>query len=120
MDYIHLTGYKTFKDIHLKLSSINILIGANGSGKSNFMSFFDFLNRLYNRSLREYIALKGGEDKMLFQGKKATDEISFKIEFDNGQNGYSVVLKLGSDGFILHSKVISKMTFIICIVMGLI
>ena len=37
MDYIHLTGYKTFKDIHLKLSSINILIGAHGSGKSNFM-----------------------------------------------------------------------------------
>ena len=106
MDYIHLTGYKTFKDIHLKLSSINILIGANGSGKSNFMSFFDFLNRLYNRSLREYIALKGGEDKMLFQGKKATDEISFKIEFDNGQNGYSVVLKLGSDGFIFNKEIL--------------
>jgi hypothetical protein len=26
----HLTGYKTFKDIHLYLSPINILIGANG------------------------------------------------------------------------------------------
>ena len=104
MDYIHLTGYKTFKDIHLDLSPINILIGANGSGKSNFMSFFDFLNRLYNRSLREYIALKGGEDKMLFQGKKVTDEISFKIEFDNGQNGYSVVLKLGEEGFVFNKE----------------
>ena len=106
MNHLHLTGYKTFKDTHLDLSSINILIGANGSGKSNFMSFFDFLNRLYNRSLREYIALKGGEDKMLFQGKKATDEISFKIEFDNGQNGYSVVLKLGSDGFVFNKEIL--------------
>ena len=60
MDYIHLTGYKTFKNIQLDLSPINILIGANGSGKSNFISFFELLNRLYNRSLREYIALKGG------------------------------------------------------------
>lgn len=106
MDYIHLTGYKTFKDIHLDLSPINILIGANGSGKSNFMSFFDFLNRLYNRSLREYIALKGGEDRMLFQGKKVTDEIFFKIEFDNGKNGYSVLLKLGNDGFIFNKEIL--------------
>ena len=36
MNNLHLKGYKTFKDIHLELSSINILIGANGSGKSNF------------------------------------------------------------------------------------
>jgi len=55
MNYLHLTGYKTFKNIQLDLSPINILIGAN---------------RLYNRSLREYIALKGGEDKMLFRGKR--------------------------------------------------
>lgn len=66
MNNLHLTGYKTFKDIHLNLSPINIFIGANGSGKSNFISFFELLNRLYNRSLREYIALKGGEDKLLF------------------------------------------------------
>ena len=105
MDYIHLTGYKTFKDIHLELSSINILIGANGSGKSNFMSFFDFLNRLYNCSLREYIALKGGEDKMLFQGKKVTDEIAFKLTFERA-NTYEVVLKIGDNGFIFNKEVI--------------
>jgi len=71
MNHLHLTGYKTFKDIQLDLSPINILIGANGSGKSNFISFFELLNRLYNRSLREYIALKGGEDKMLFPRKES-------------------------------------------------
>ena len=105
MNNLHLIGYKTFKDIHLELSSINILIGANGSGKSNFMSFFDFLNRLYNRSLREYIALKGGEDKMLFQGKKVTDEIAFKLTFERA-NTYEVVLKIGDNGFIFNKEVI--------------
>ena len=34
MNHLHLTGYKTFKDMQLYLSPINILIGANGSGKS--------------------------------------------------------------------------------------
>lgn len=100
MDYIEINGYKSIKKAKVKLAPINILIGANGSGKSNFISFFDFLNRLYNRKLNEYIALKGGENKILHKGKKQTDTISFKMEFGNGQNGYSASLQSGTDGFV--------------------
>lgn len=100
MDYIEINGYKSIKKARIDLAPINLLIGANGSGKSNFISFFDFLNRLYNRKLNEYIALKGGENKILYNGKKQTDRISFKMEFDNGQNGYSAVLQSGTDGFV--------------------
>ena len=66
MDYIEIKGYKSIKEAKVEIAPINILIGANGSGKSNFISFFDFLNKLYNRNLAEYIALKGGEDKILY------------------------------------------------------
>jgi len=100
MDYIQIKGYKSIKEARIDLAPINILIGANGSGKSNFISFFDFLNRLYNRNLKEYIALKGGENKLLHKGKKITDEISFKMEFDNGVNGYSAKLKSAANGFV--------------------
>lgn len=100
MDYIEIGGYKSIKNVNIELTAINIFIGANGSGKSNFISFFDFLNKLYNRKLNEYVALKGGDNKILHKGKKNTDTISFKIEFDNGQNGYGVRLKSGTDGFI--------------------
>ncbi len=86
MDYIEISGYKSIKEARVKHAPINILIGANGSGKSNFISFFDFLNRLYNRNLNDYIALKGGDNKILHNGKKNTDTISFKMEFDGGQN----------------------------------
>jgi predicted ATPase len=117
MDYIEIKGYKSIKNARVNLAPINILIGANGSGKSNFISFFDFLNKLYNRKLNEYIALKGGDNKILYKGKKNTDTISFKIEFDNGNNGYSATLKSGTDSFIFlredlifrgHSKDISR------------
>jgi len=81
MDYIEIKGYKSIKDARIDLAPINILIGANGSGKSNFVSFFDFLNKLYNRKLNEYIALKGGDDKILHRGIKNSNTISFKIEF---------------------------------------
>ncbi len=100
MDYIEINGYKSIKKAKIDLAPINILIGANGSGKSNFVSFFDFLNRLYNRKLNEYVALNGGENKILHKGKKNTDTISFKMEFGNGQNGYSARLQSGTDGFV--------------------
>jgi predicted ATPase len=104
MDYIEINGYKSIKKVRIDLTPINILIGANGSGKSNFISFFDFLNRLCNRKLNEYIALKGGDNKVLHKGKKQTDTISFKMEFGNGQNGYSASLKSGTDGFVFLSE----------------
>lgn len=100
MDYIKINGYKSIKEAKVDLAPINILIGANGSGKSNFISFFDFLNRLYNRKLNEYIALKGGDDKILHKGKKNTERISFDVEFGNGKNGYSAILQSGADGFV--------------------
>jgi predicted ATPase len=100
MDYIEISGYKSIKNVRIDLTPINILIGANGSGKSNFISFFDFLNRLYNKKLNEYIALKGGDNKILHKGKKTTDIISFKMEFDNGKNGYSAKIQSGTDGFV--------------------
>ena len=79
MDYLEITGYKSIKYQKVELSPINILIGANGSGKSNFISFFDFLHELYNQNINDYIGLNGGANKILHKGKKQTYSISFKI-----------------------------------------
>lgn len=103
MDYIEIRGYKSIKDAKVEFRSINILIGANGSGKTNFLSFFEFLNRLYKRSLGDYIAKKGA-DKLLYRGPKITDTINFKTEFNNKLNGYSASLELGNDGFIFTDE----------------
>lgn len=100
MDYIEIEGYKSIRKSRVDLGPINILIGANGSGKSNFLSFFDFLNVLYRRSLSEYVALKGA-DKLLHKGPSVTNTISFRVEFGNGTNGYKVRLQLGDNGFIV-------------------
>lgn len=76
MDYLEIKGYKSIKSTRIDFAPINILIGANGSGKSNFISFFDFLNRVYNKKINDYIALNGGDNKFLHKGKKQTDNIS--------------------------------------------
>jgi predicted ATPase len=104
MDYIEINGYKSIKTARIELGSINILIGSNGSGKSNLISFFEFLNNLYNRRLTEYVASKGGEEKLLHKGSSNTNEISFTIEFQNGQNGYSATLQKADEGFIFSHE----------------
>ena len=104
MDYIEIQGYKSIKYVKLDLAPINILIGANGSGKSNFISFFEFLNKLYERNLQEYIALKGGQEKILFQGSKVTDKISSHISFHNGVNGYSFTVQAGEGDMVFTSE----------------
>ena len=43
MDRISVKGYKSFKDLSLELRKINLLIGSNGAGKSNFLSLFELL-----------------------------------------------------------------------------
>ncbi len=104
MDYIHIKGYKSIKDAKVELRPINILIGANGSGKSNFLSFFEFLNNLFERKLTEYIALNGGEDKFLYHSSKVTEQIESTLSFNNEVNGYSFILEKGTDGLIFTKE----------------
>ena len=47
LDWITVKGFKSIKSIEeLELRPINILIGANGAGKSNFIGVFSFLNAI--------------------------------------------------------------------------
>ena len=83
MEKVCIKGYKSFQDITLELGQINILIGSNGSGKSNFLSFFEFLNKIYEQKMTEYVALNGGVDKFFhkagikqYKGLKRGDYIN--------------------------------------------
>ena len=102
MDKIEIKGYKSFRNLTLDLLPINILIGSNGSGKSNFLSFFEFLNRLYEQKLTEYVALNGGIDKYFFQDSKITDAICATIYFKD--NFYSFELKEGDNRFVFSKE----------------
>lgn len=75
MDRIIIKGYKSFKDLDITLKKINLLIGSNGSGKSNFLSCFEFLGRTFAQGLSQHVALSGGVDKFLYHGRKETNTI---------------------------------------------
>jgi predicted ATPase len=80
---IKIEGYKSIKDLDLQLMPINILIGSNGVGKSNFLSFFKLVNNLYERRLANFVISQEGADNLLHFGKKVTESIYGKLEFIN-------------------------------------
>ncbi len=70
---IDLSGFKTIKQLkNFELSKINIMIGANGSGKSYFITFFKLLNWMTGGSgnLKTFIAAGGGASSFLFESPK--------------------------------------------------
>ncbi|MFA5669243.1 MAG: AAA family ATPase [Balneolaceae bacterium] len=92
---IKIEGYKSIKKMDLKLSPINILIGSNGVGKSNFISFFKLVNNIYEQRLQQY-SLKSGVDNLLHYGRKNTNEIKGYLNF--GNNAYEFNLLPTDEG----------------------
>jgi len=100
---IQIKGYKSIKELDLKLKPINILIGANGVGKSNFISFFKLVNNIYEQRLEQY-SLKRGIDNLLYYGRKNTNEMFGCLVF--GDNAYSFTVEPSDEGslFIQNEK----------------
>jgi predicted ATPase len=102
IDKITLKGFKSIKALDdLPLRNLNILIGANGAGKSNFVSFFTFLHEAVEGRLGLYVAKKGGADDNLFMGPKITQQIEAHLHFD--QNAYEFSLQPAADNRLVYA-----------------
>lgn len=101
MDSIRIFGYKSFKKLSVQLHPINLLIGANGAGKSNFLSLFEMLGNIYEKRLGAYVAQVGGVDKLLYQGRKVTDRIAVNLLIAKSE--YDLAL-LESDGKLIVER----------------
>ncbi len=98
LDFITVKGFKSIASVEkLTLSPINVLIGANGSGKSNFIGVFSFLHAMREGRLQKYVRQAGGAEQLLHFGSKFTKEIEIKISFSKQVNQYRVLLRPTDD-----------------------
>ncbi len=95
LSHIKIKGFKSIKELDLEMKSINVLIGANGSGKSNFISVFKLLDLIYKQKLQTYILTNGKAERFLHFGSKTTNEISIDLKLKD--NGYFVRLIKDND-----------------------
>lgn len=89
-----LKGFKSIKTMGLEMRPLNVLIGANGAGKSNLVSFFKMLNEMMAGRLQQYIGTSGRAHSLLHFGPKVTPQIEARLEFevDNGVDTYAMRL----------------------------
>lgn len=88
LDRIVIEGFKSIKKLDLKLGDLNVLIGANGAGKTNFISFFHLLNRMVEGRLQAYVA--SNPDRFLHHGRKRTPNLGAQLLFGNNAYAFSL------------------------------
>lgn len=102
LNKLRIKNYKSLKNLELELNSLNVLIGANGAGKSNFVSLFKMMNSIVNQRLQLWTADNVGAENILHFGLKNSDH--FFGQFWFGQNGYKIELKPKADGSFYFSQ----------------
>ncbi|WP_269899993.1 AAA family ATPase [Paenalcaligenes faecalis] len=100
MSAIHtlsIAGFRSIRHLeNLQLSNLNVLIGANGAGKSNVVAYFRMLSELVEGRLQVWVSKQGGADRVLSYGVKETSALTTSVRFND--NGYDIRLEPTVDG----------------------
>lgn len=99
---ILLRGYKSICQCDLEMGGLNVLIGANGAGKSNLIGFFKLIALLLEQQLQRTVGRSGGPDAMLHYGRKITPEMEAELYF--GNNGYKFTLEPTADNRMMFAR----------------
>ncbi len=82
---ISIKGFKSIRELdNFELRPLNIIVGANGAGKSNLIQIFRMLLAMTQKNFQNFISTNGGADSFLHNGLKQTPKISIGFEFNSG------------------------------------
>ncbi|MFA7242177.1 MAG: AAA family ATPase [Sulfuricellaceae bacterium] len=75
-------GFKSIERQTIALGALNVLIGANGSGKSNLLGALSFFKESALGNRDALVERFGGAERLLYHGKKTTKACFFACESD--------------------------------------
>ncbi|RLL89265.1 hypothetical protein CN13_06330, partial [Petrotoga sp. HKA.pet.4.5] len=79
---IRVRNFKSFKDLEVELGKFNVLIGANASGKSNFIRIFEFLRDIVKHGLDNAISMQGGSEYLRNISIGSSEDFSLEVVSD--------------------------------------
>jgi predicted ATPase len=82
-------GYKSIARADIELRDLNVVIGANGSGKSNLIGVFRLLDRVLSRNLQLYVA--GEPDRLLHHERKVSPRLTLTLGFEDHSYGFTLL-----------------------------
>ncbi len=115
LKHIEIKGFRSIKEMALELRPLNVLIGANGAGKSNLIAFFKLMNELMGGRLQQHIGATGRATANLHFGPKVTSQMEAKMvfEFQDATDIYQMRLFHASgDSLIFAEETLSYQTIV--------
>jgi predicted ATPase len=91
LETVSLRGFRSIKELdNFTFGPITVLVGANGSGKSNLIAFFRMMNEMMLGGLQRFLQNGGGGSNFLHFGPARTRFLEAKLAFhsDAGLNTY--------------------------------
>lgn len=105
---LSLHGFRSIQHLtNFAPGNVTILIGANGSGKSNFIAFFRLLSWMMQEQLSLHVGQLGGASAQLFDGPEVTPILraEMTLETDQGKNDYEFKLAhAANDSFVFTAE----------------
>ncbi len=103
---------KGFKSIDkdgqtIRFGDITVLLGANGAGKSNLISFFRMLNFMTTGALQKFVGGQGYADSILYFGSNHTPRMEAELVFNVGQydrDTYQFTLSQASGDILMFNE----------------
>jgi predicted ATPase len=124
MTRLAIAGYRSLRDIRVPLGALNVVTGANGSGKSSLYRALKLLADIAQGRIIQSLAAEGGLQSTLWAGPEAFSRamkagtqpvqglvrknvISLKLGFSGDDYGYAIDLGLPADsGIFLNDPAI--------------
>jgi predicted ATPase len=102
---VDVEGFTSIRSVTLRLHDLNVLVGANGAGKSNFIRALGLLGRIVDGELGLFVGLSGGANALLNADKRTSRLIRLGVESDGGQYAAELVRAAG-DALIFSDETI--------------
>ncbi len=77
---LKIEGYKSLRKVEVGFGDVTVLLGANGAGKSNLVSFFRMLGFLSTGALQEFIGRSGRSESLARQGVTGRTLVKFHLD----------------------------------------
>ena len=83
---IKVTNFKSFDELDVELGDFNVLIGANASGKTNFINIFNFVRDIMNFGLKNAVSMQGDAEYLRNININSNKNFSVEVAEKNNQS----------------------------------
>lgn len=99
-------NFKSFDTLDVELGDFNVFIGANASGKSNFLSILAFLRDIARDGLEDAVSMQGGDISLLRNVQLGHErETTIRADWGNGLDDPGHPPRSGWEGALGQKKV---------------